>query len=242
LEVKSQALLSAAQLDEQRHFVALLSHELRNPLATLDGAISNLLRDPLGAAADARLHRMSRAVERLQYVLGYCLADERLSTLALSERPHIPLTSVLIVQESLKQLSDESGRLQLCAPDAAGAAGLDEAQVLGDLALLGVALKNLLDNALKYDPLGQVHLSVAVDKGHLTFTVRDHGPGLDAQASSRLFEKFARGQRQPHLSGTGLGLHLSRKIVQQHGGDIHLRNASDGGVVAGLVLPLARAV
>ena len=242
LEAKSQALLSAAQLDEQRHFVALLSHEIRNPLATLDGAISNLMRDSLGPASDARLDRMSRAVERLQYVLGYCLADERLSTLALSERPQIPLTPALIVQESLKQLADESGRLQLTPFDAAGAAGLDRAQVLGDLVLLGVALKNLLDNALKYDPLGQVHLSVAVDKGRLTFAVRDHGPGLDAQASSRLFEKFARGQQHPHLSGAGLGLHLSRRIAQQHGGDIHVRNASGGGVVAGMALPLARSV
>ena len=72
----------------------------------------------------------------------------------------------------------------------------------------------------------------------MIFTVRDHGPGLDDQESGRLFDKFMRGQQHLHLPGAGLGLPLSLKIVQQHGGDIHIRNASGGGAVAELTLPL----
>jgi signal transduction histidine kinase len=238
LQAQSQALSSAAQLDEQRHFVALLSHEFRNPLATLDGALTNLLRQPLDAAITTRIGRMARAVARLKYVLGYCLADERLATLAISEHPRHLLTPAAIVQESLQQLDNDSGRLQLLPADAASQAALDRAQVLGDLPLLGAALKNLLDNALKYDARGPVQLSLAVQNGQLMVTVRDHGPGLDAQASRHLFEKFARGQQQQHLAGAGLGLYLSRKIAQQHGGDIHIHNAPDGGAVAELRLPL----
>jgi signal transduction histidine kinase len=86
-----------------------------------------------------------------------------------------------------------------------------------------------------------VQLSVKVQDRQLRLTVRDHGPGLDAQAISQLFEKFARGQQQQHVAGAGLGLHLSRKIVRQHGGDIQLHNAPDGGAVAELWLPLAMA-
>ena len=218
--------------------MALLSHEFRNPLATLDSALSNLLRQPLDEAATTRLGRMARAVARLQYVLGYCLADERLDTLASSEYPRHVLTPAAIVQESLQQLDNDSERLQLLPADAASQAVLDRVHVLGDLPLLGAALKNLLDNALKYGAMGPVQLSVTAQGGQLTLTVRDHGPGLDAQASSRLFEKFARGQQQQHLAGAGLGLYLSRKIAQQHGGGIQIHNAPDGGAVAELRLPL----
>jgi signal transduction histidine kinase len=241
IHAQSLALTSAAQLDEQRHFVALLSHEFRNPLATLDGALSNLLRQPLDPASSRRLGRMVRAVARLKYVLDYCLADERLVTMASSEPPRHVLTPAAIVQEGLQQLDLDSERLQQVPADAASQALLDRAQVLGDQPLLGAALKNLLDNALKYGATGPVQLSVTAQNGQLTLTVRDHGPGLDAQASLHLFEKFARGQQQQHVAGAGLGLYLSRKIARQHGGDIHIHNAPDGGTVAELRLPLVMA-
>jgi signal transduction histidine kinase len=241
LQAKIQLVAGAAQLAEQRQFVALLSHEFRNPLATLDGALSNLSRQTLDEVVKARLGRMARSVARLKYVLGYCLADERFDALALNQRPRHLLTPAAIVQESLQQLDDDSERLQLLLADVASQAAQERAQVLGDLPLLGAALKNLLDNALKYDAHGLIQLSVVAQVGQLIFTVRDHGPGLDVQASSRLFEKFARGQQQQHLAGAGLGLYLSRKIAQQHGGDIHIHNAPDVGVVAVLWLPLTTA-
>jgi signal transduction histidine kinase len=180
-------------------------------------------------------------VTRLKYVLVYCLADERFDALAINQRPRQLLTPAAIVHESLKQLDDDNERLQLVAADVASQAALDRVQVLGDLPLLGAALKNLIDNALKYDASGLVQLSVVAQDGQLIFTVRDHGPGLDVHASSRLFEKFARGQQQQHLAGAGLGLYLSRNIAQQHGGDIHIHNAPDVGVVAVLWLPLTTA-
>ena len=177
---------------------------------------------------------------RLKYVVGYCLADERLVTLAINEYPRHLLAPAAIVQEGLQQLDSDSERLQLVPADATSQTVLERAQIMGDLPLLGAALKNLLDNALKYSTTGLVELSVAARGGQLTLTVRDHGPGLDAQAISHLFEKFSRGQQQ-HLAGAGLGLYLSRKIARQHGGDIHIHNAPDGGAVAELRLPLVRA-
>lgn len=238
LQARTQVIAGAAQLVEQRDFVALLSHEFRNPIAVLDSALSNLNRQPLDTVTSARVGRMARAVERLKYVLSYCLADERLATLESAQRSRLPLTAADIIEESLQQLDDESQRLQLLAADPASQALLDSAHVLGDLPMLGAALKNLLDNALKYAGNGPVQLSVQVQGAQVTFTVRDHGPGLDDQARSRLFEKFTRGQQHPDTPGAGLGLYLSRKIVQRHGGDMHIRSASGGGAVAELSLPL----
>jgi signal transduction histidine kinase len=104
--------------------------------------------------------------------------------------------------------------------------------------MLGAALKNLLDNALKYAGNGPVQLSARVQGAQVNFTVRDHGPGLDEHARRRLFEKFIRGHQHPYTPGAGLGLYLARKIVQRHGGDIRVHSASGGGTVAELSLPL----
>ncbi len=237
LNGQAQLLASSVQLNEQRDFIALLSHEFRNPLFVMDSALSNLARQPLDSSTSARLNRMGRAAERLKYVLSYCLADERLATLASAQPPRSVLTAAQILEESLQQLDDDSQRLQLLTATA-GQAELDAARVLGDLPLLGAALKNLLDNALKYAVNGLVELSVQVQAGQMIFRVRDHGPGLDEQASSRLFEKFTRGSHQQNSPGAGLGLYLSRKIVQQHGGEIRMRNVSGGGAIAELFIPL----
>jgi signal transduction histidine kinase len=238
LHARAEVIVGATQLVEQRDFISLLSHEFRNPLAVLDGALSNLNRQSLDTEVSNRVGRMARAVDRLKYVLGYCLADERLASFELAQRLRSPLSAAEIIEESLKQLDDESGRLQLLPADAASQALLDGGHMLGDLPMLGVALKNLLDNALKYGPSGPVQLTVHAHDGQVTFVVRDYGPGISAPESGQLFNKFMRGQQHLHMPGAGLGLPLSLKIVKQHGGDISIRNASGGGAVAELTLPL----
>lgn len=238
LKAQVQIIASAAQLVEQRDFVSLLSHEFRNPLAVLDSAMSNLHRQVFDTDTTARLSRMSRSLARIKYVIGYCLADERLATLEPAKRPDQRLAPSDIVEECIQQLDDESGRIQLLEVDSVSQSSMvGHSHVLGDLPMLGVALKNLVDNALKYAVTGPVQLSVRVLGAEVVFTVRDHGPGLEDQASRRLFEKFTRGQNHPLTPGAGLGLHLARKIVQQHGGHIVIRNASGGGAVAELTLP-----
>jgi signal transduction histidine kinase len=238
LTAQAQIIASAAQLDEQRDFVALLSHEFRNPISVLGSALSNLSRQQLNADTSSRLGRMARAVARLEYVLGYCLADERMNTSDSAQHTRHRLAPSDIVEEGLQQLNDESKRLQLMAIDPVSLPLMAGVRVLGNLQLLGAALKNLLDNALKYAESGPVQLSIHVQATQVTFTVRDYGTGLDDQARGRLFEKFTRGQQHAKTPGAGLGLHLARKIVRQHGGEICVLNASGGGAVAELTLPL----
>ncbi len=241
LQAKIQLVAGATQLAEQRDFVALLSHEFRNPIDVLDGTLSNLTREPLDGVTSAQVGRMARAVARIRYVLSYCLDDARLTNLESAERPYLPLAASDILEESLQQISEEDcHRVQLLEADPASKALLDRARVMGDLPMLGAALKNLLDNALKYDPSGPIHLSVDAHGARVTFTVRDHGPGLQDKERDRLFDRFMRGQQHLHLPGAGLGLPLALKIVQQHGGDIDISNAAGGGAVAELTLPLVK--
>jgi signal transduction histidine kinase len=236
---KNQLVAAATQLADQRDFVALLTHEFRNPIDVLDGALSDLKREPLVTVTMAQVGRMTRAVARIRYVLSYCLDDARLTNLASAQRPYLPLAASDIIEESLRQLSaEECTRVQLLEAGPATKAWLDSARVMGDLPMLGAALKNLLDNGLKYDPNGPIHLSVDVHDALVTFTVRDHGPGLEDKERDRLFDRFMRGQQHLHLPGAGLGLPLALKIVHQHGGDIDISNAAGGGAVAELTLPL----
>ncbi|MBY0236995.1 MAG: hypothetical protein K2W93_18580, partial [Burkholderiaceae bacterium] len=252
---QTRAQAGEALLLEQRQFMTLLSHELRGPVATLDGALSNLARASSAAAVQPaalataapaalegpRLQRMSRALARLKYVLDYCLSDERLAAMAQQPAAQRPLSAEQIVQEALSQIEPDP-RLQMLAPDPISAAPLLRRRVRGDLPLLGAALKNLLENALKYAPTGPVQLTQCLeqraDGAWLLLLVQDQGPGLDAQAQAELFRKFARGRLQAHLAGAGLGLYLAKQIVERHGGDLHIGNAPGGGALARLSLPL----
>jgi signal transduction histidine kinase len=253
----------------QRELLLLLAHELRSPVATLDAAFSNLAGQTQGPQAAAllldprRFERMERALKRIKQVMSDCLSDERLAGLSSSLAECAHVSAEKIVAQALNQLDAElRPRVQVQLPSDADAALLPQARVSGDLALLGAALKNLIDNALKYGGPGPVQVGMAVCGAQLALSVRDHGPGLDDQARATLFQKFARGRSpaQPAgvdaldvldvldapdalgvwegFDGLGLGLHLAEQIVRRHGGALRLSLANGGGTLAMMSLPL----
>jgi signal transduction histidine kinase len=121
---------------------------------------------------------------------------------------------------------------------------LVEAPLRGDADLLGRALLNLLDNAIKHSPEG-AGVGVALERhgGDLKISVTDHGPGIPGDARARVFERFfrvdsARSRAESSLtSGAGLGLAISRSIVQMHGGTLDLLHSQPGETVFTLTLP-----
>jgi two-component system sensor histidine kinase MprB len=107
--------------------------------------------------------------------------------------------------------------------------------VRAEPASLERALVNLLDNAVKFSPEGgTVRVRLAAD-GKLT--VRDHGPGIPAAELPHVFERFWRSPTARSLPGSGLGLSIVARTVQQAGGTIRLREAKGGGTTAVLLLP-----
>jgi signal transduction histidine kinase len=96
---------------------------------------------------------------------------------------------------------------------------------------------NLLDNAVKSSPpMAPIEVSVRDDGQWVEICVRDHGPGLSDAELTRVFEKFVRG-RTSTPSGTGLGLYISRRLVEAQGGTIRAENAADGGALFVVALP-----
>ena len=101
-------------------------------------------------------------------------------------------------------------------------------------------LTNLLDNAIKYSPDGgtiEVAVSRSMDDA-LEIAIRDHGPGVPPEKRSLIFERFYQAHGNGHKSGLGLGLYVSRQIVELHGGEITAEFPSDGGSRFVVVLPL----
>ena len=103
-------------------------------------------------------------------------------------------------------------------------------------------LNNLIENALRYGE--RADLTISDDEPELRIEVRDRGPGIPDDQLEAVFEPFFRleGSRSRDSGGAGLGLSIARNIARWHGGDVTLRNAADGGLIATLRLPRSLAV
>ncbi|MDO9081274.1 MAG: ATP-binding protein, partial [Desulfuromonadales bacterium] len=113
--------------------------------------------------------------------------------------------------------------------------------ILADEVRLTQVIENLLGNAIKYSPQGTlIRMDGSVKDGYFVVTVTDQGPGLTDQQRAQIFDKFYRvdsSNRAP--SGTGLGLYISRAIVDAHGGTLEVENAPEGGSSFIVSIPLA---
>jgi signal transduction histidine kinase/CheY-like chemotaxis protein len=213
-------------------FIATLSHELRNPLAPLRNGL-HVLRLDAGAAEPGILGMMGRQVDQLVRLVDDLLEISRINrgTLAL-RRECIDLQGVVRhAMETSEPLMREAGHvLEVELPGR-------ELWVEGDAARLAQVLSNLLNNAARYtDRGGHISLRVAVEAGQVRVTLRDSGIGFPPGDAQRLFEMFSRGERS---QGLGIGLALSRRLVEMHGGTLDAHSDGPGqGATFTLVLPL----
>jgi two-component system OmpR family sensor kinase len=114
-------------------------------------------------------------------------------------------------------------------------------RVLADPERLRQVLSNLTRNAVIHTPPPtSIEISVGREGGQAVLEVRDHGPGLPADAGDRVFERFwrAEGGRSRGRAGAGLGLAIVKAIVEAHHGEIHAYNATEGGAVFRVTLPI----
>jgi PAS domain S-box-containing protein len=207
-------------------FLAMLAHELRNPLAPIRNAVTILQLEPSPSPMvrssrdmiDRQLSHMTRLVDDL-------LDVGRLTTGKIRFKAEQVAYAQVVARsvEAVRPLIDaRRHRLSVDMPDG----GL---WVRGDATRLAQVLQNLLTNAAKYTPEGgHIELKVWQDGSQLHTSVRDNGVGLSPQALTQIFELFAQGdvQTAARESGLGIGLTLARSLVEMHGGA--LSAASDG--------------
>jgi signal transduction histidine kinase len=223
----------------QSEFVSAVSHEFRTPLTSLR-QLSELLAKGRIPEADQRQKSydiLSRESERLQRLVESLLDFGRIEARSFRYRFETLDPGVLV-----SDVTAEFG-------EKAAARGFTvEAEIAADLPsiradrdALGLALRNLLDNAVKYSPdCRTVWVEMALEKRSLAIRVRDRGMGIPASEQKKIFERFVRGSgsRAAHIQGTGIGLALARHIVDAHDGEIRLQSEPGRGSTFTILLPL----
>jgi two-component system OmpR family sensor kinase len=230
------------QADERRRsFIRRLDHEIKNPLTGLRAALANLSEaaspnDREKAAINAR-----RDVERLTRLL----ADLRKLS-DLDERPleHLPVYIPNILEEIVEATSSlpaYQGRTVGLLINNVPSLPL----VTGDRDLLGLAFYNLVENALKFSGPGrEVEVRAREEGRGVIVEVADGGSGIPAEDLPYLFEELYRGANARGVEGSGLGLALTARIVDLHGGSLEVASRQGGerqGTVFSIHLPVGRA-
>ncbi len=228
--------------NEPIDFVSMVSHELRTPLTSIKGFIDTLLRsrDHLNEEQQVRfLNIVKNQADRLTRLVEDLLLLSRIQSGQL--RPTglgIALQEVLPrLLENLAQTTEDH-KLIIELPD-------DALLVQADSDRLEQILTNLIDNACKYSPPGTtVTLRAVTDPSqpnNLRLTIQDQGIGIDAIALEHIFDRFYRLDRT-EAGGTGLGLYITRSLVESLGGQITAESVLQKGTIFTVVLPLAPAL
>jgi PAS domain S-box-containing protein len=221
-------------------FVSTVSHELRTPLAAIYGAALTLRRDdvPLGEPQRAGLLEViASESDRLARIVNDILWASRLesggmhTTIERCDGVEIARSVV----DAARHYVPPSIELAVTAPE-------DAPPISADADKARQVLTNLVDNAVKYSPDGgRVEVAVTVAGPRLRFTVQDQGLGIPPAEHHRIFEKFYR--LDPDLTrgvgGTGLGLYISRELLERMGGRIWVESSGRGGSTFVAELPIA---
>ncbi len=216
-----------------------LAHELRTPLTpllTCTHLLAETLQTEKGSVEEELLRLIIRGAETLTLRLDELLKLARLTIGAFSVN-HDPIDIGTLLREKAQQcqvlVKQKNQRLILKMPD-------KPPQLKGDYILLGQVLANLLSNAAKFSPEGsEIKLGVRKHYGEVIVEVSDQGEGLSAKEQKRIFQPYHRVEQDRHrLQGLGLGLAISRQIVEAHKGRIWVESAKGQGSKFSFSLPI----
>ncbi|WP_310059081.1 sensor histidine kinase [Arthrobacter ginsengisoli] len=217
-------------------FVANVSHELKTPV----GAIS-LLAEALESSADdpAAVRRFAKRMHKESARLAALVQDiielSRLQGTNVTQQARaVDINTVVSEAVDRSQLPAESKNIELVV------GGHADAMVYGDQDLLVTALRNLIDNAIRYSPENtRVGVGIRSKDGLVAVSVTDQGEGLSPEDQERVFERFYRvdAARSRHTGGTGLGLSIVKHVVANHGGEVTLWSKPGQGSTFTIRLP-----
>lgn len=214
-------------------FIAEAAHRVRTPLATVRAQAEIALHSAEKEQNKHVLRRMIRAVDESSRSAGQLL-DHATVSFRADDLAQEALDLADLARETAEALRPTAEmkdiRLDL---------HLAPAPVRGDPVLLRNALRNLLDNAIKYSPVETViDIGLAGGNGDWRLTIRDEGRGFGGESAARLTERFRRGPNVGDVIGSGLGLTIAEEVLRAHGGRLELNDRDNGrGACAALVLP-----
>lgn len=219
-------------IDSQRRLLHDVSHEVRSPLARMQLAIDLARQQP--EKAEAAIERIERESGRIDRLMEELLTLSRLEAGAygtLDDPVDIVELIAEIVADAQFEAQAKGCRVELAA--------LPHVVVKGRIELLQRAIENVIRNAVKHT-LWNTRVGVAVTReGHaLAIRISDQGPGVPASALGTIFEPFVRYHEDSGNDGYGLGLAITREVVEAHHGSIRATNSEGGGLAVEIILPL----
>ncbi len=225
VSARKQAEEALREADRRKdEFLAMLAHELRNPMAPILAAAHLMERTQLDAA---RLRQTSQIISRqVRHMTGLVddLLDVSRVTRGLIELTNVDLDVKHVIADAIEQvrplIEGKRHRLSLDLDP-------EPAHVLGDQKRLVQILTNLLNNAAKFTPEGgRLHLTMQATDENVILQVADNGVGISPELQPRIFDLFTQGERSPDRSqgGLGIGLSLVKSLVEMHGGTVVSRS------------------
>ncbi len=241
------AELGAARAEAERvsqakdNFLAMLGHELRNPLAAIVSGLAVLER----LSPQQGDHKQSLVIVRRQVQHLTRLVDDLLDVSRIMSGKITLQRAPVDLREAVRQCVESRQAAAARAHDVSLAADTDSVVVNGDAVRLEQIIGNLLDNAVKYSPAGTpIRVLVRQEDGQAVLRVQDRGIGLAPDMLQSIFELFTQVRTSLHRreGGLGLGLAVTRGLVEHHGGSISAHSAGLGeGCEFVVRLPLSRA-
>jgi signal transduction histidine kinase len=224
-------------------FVSVAAHQLRTPLAGIRWTLYALLEEQVGKlnadqkkfAGDA-YQATTRLIDLVNDLLDVSRLEEGRFGFKIKRAAFVPI--VTSVYEGFQSMAKNKGiDLSLTLPEKElPLLDIDEEKV-------GIALENFIENAIKYTvPPGSVSVKVIEESDQVSVEVSDTGIGIPKDQVPRVFEKFFRGENAQlfQTSGTGLGLYVSKNIVEHHGGAVYFKTEENKGSVFTFSLPIPK--
>ncbi|HEX4145002.1 MAG TPA: HAMP domain-containing sensor histidine kinase [Pirellulales bacterium] len=225
-----QLLLDKAERADRHkdQFLATLSHELRNPLASLSNALELLANAPHdGVALDRVRPLMVRQVGQMARLIDDLMDVSRIAEGRIRlQKDRVDLTALVghAVEATQPLLADRGHQLHVELPSS-------PLMVEGDAVRLTQVLANLLHNAAKYTGrAGTIWITARRDRDHAVVRVRDNGPGIPGDQLTKVFDMFSQLDSTLHRAqgGLGIGLYLARQVIELHQGRIEARSEGEG--------------
>ncbi len=235
LRAREESAFATKRAEEQRTFVAMLSHEFRAPLANIDSAAQMIALSGAVAVPSAlnRLERIRVTTRKMAELVDLFLSADALDQGALALKPE-PVRLGQLMEEALGGLEEpeEESRLAVAvdAPDL---------PLRVDAPFLGVAIGNLAQNALRYSlPEAPVQVTAGEDgEGWVVVRVADRGRGMSVEEVEQIGSIYFRAASSRGTKGAGLGLYMTQKIVAAHGGTLTVESVRGEGSVFTIRLP-----
>jgi signal transduction histidine kinase len=234
-----QDISALKAIEAQRtEFFSVASHEIKTPITAIQLQLDLAQRLHEGgqhARVGEMLRRALTRTRDLAELVNDLLTVSRIDAGRFGVEP-IDLDLATVARDAAENFpTDETHPIRVSAPATPVVVRADRRRIVE-------TVENLLSNAVKYSPEGgAIDIEVCAEGGRAVLRVRDHGIGVPPEEHAYIFERFFRTSRARSFGGVGLGLYISREIVERHGGSLELESSSEGGSTFTVALPLAPA-